>query len=156
MTASTFKLTPVTMVAVGLLFVLLASVTVVQGTSAVTTAPVDSGISGLFEPATGQLTLHQAPYCGPFDILCFLFAILQSVFNRLAAVFGGLGHGGLAHGGLPALPTSQPAPSAQVQSTVTADSTAQTTAGPADCARGDRQCRRDARDALRAAKRAGR
>jgi hypothetical protein len=78
------------MLAIGLLFILLASLAVVQ-TQSVTVSPVQTDLSSLFETKTGQMTLQAPPYCGRFDIFCFIIFILRTVFSRLAAIFGGFG-----------------------------------------------------------------
>lgn len=88
---------PFSMMAIGLVFILLATLAVVQ-TQSVTVSPVEADLSSLFETKTGQLTLQAPPYCGRFDIFCFIIFILRTVFAKLAVLFGGIA-GGFVPGG---------------------------------------------------------
>ena len=79
---------PFSMMVIGLVFILLATLAVVQ-TQSVTVSPVEADLSSLFETKTGQLTLQAPPYCGRFDIFCFVIFILRTVLGRLVGIFGG-------------------------------------------------------------------
>lgn len=135
---------PFSMMTIGLLFIILASLTVVQ-TQSVTVSPVEADLSSLFETKTGQLTLQAPPYCGRFDIFCFIIFILRTVFARLAGIFGGFG-GFFPSGG----------------STFSGSTSTTSVAGASTCAEGraGRSCRQaerqEARDARREARRAAR
>lgn len=153
------RITPVSMTAIGLLFVLLATLSVFQTSSAFTTTPIESGFSGLFEPKTGELTLHQAPYCTPFDFFCFLFSFLISIFQSIfGGIFGGSGlFGGAGLSATGAGASGSSASAAGNSSGVQVLGTT-TVSNAADCASGrdGRQCRRDARAAAREARQADR
>lgn len=72
---------PFSMTALGLILILLATFAVVQ-TQSVTVSPVEADLSSLFEPKVGQLTLQAPPYCGPFDVFCFLILLFRLIFQR--------------------------------------------------------------------------
>ena len=131
---------PFSMMAIGLLFIILASLAVVQ-TQSVTVSPVQADLSSLFETKTGQLTLQAPPYCGRFDIFCFIIFILRTIFNRLAAFFGGF------------FPGAGPPFIGSTSSTSTSS-----VAGSSTCAEGraGRSCRQAERQEAREARRAAR
>jgi hypothetical protein len=90
MTSAKAAVAPTTMLAIGLVFILLATFSVVQ-TQSVTVSPVQADLSSLFETKSGQMTLQAPPYCGRFDIFCFVIFILRTVLGRLVGIFGGFG-----------------------------------------------------------------
>ena len=142
---------PTTMLAIGLIFILLASLAVVQ-TQSVTVSPVQSDLSSLFETKTGQLTLQAPPYCGRFDIFCFVIFILRSVLARLVGVFG-FTFGGVPGGGTA---TATAGSSARAGASASAGSTCAAGRAGRDCRRAERQEARDARQQARDARRAAR
>ena len=157
MTAIRSEAAPFSMLTIGLILILVATLTVVQSQS-VTVSPVQADLNSLFEVKTGQLTLEAPPYCGPIGIFCFVVNLLRLIFNRILAVFGGLGasFGGSFSGTVPGGPLSAGA-GAGVALAPPA-TTFSATADASTCASGrdGRQCRRDARQAAREARRAAR
>ena len=144
------------MTTVGLVLILMATLAVVQ-TQSVTVSPVQADLSSLFEtaPKTGQLTLQAPPYCGPFDIFCFVIALIRAIFARvlpqLAGIFGGFGSFSTAPP-----PPAAPLSTSSSSSTATVSDATVSSASSCPDGREGRQCRRDARAAERAARRANR
>ncbi|MBW3591745.1 MAG: hypothetical protein KY393_07865, partial [Actinobacteria bacterium] len=68
---------PFSLMAVGLLMVLLASLLVFQSQQ-VSTTPAEVNMTSMFEPKSGELILDQAPYVG--GILGFVFALINRIF----------------------------------------------------------------------------
>lgn len=90
MNARAGTITPFSLMILGVLMVLLASLMVFQ-TQKVSTTPVEMDLTSLFEPKSGELVMDQAPYLG--GILGFIFRLLERLFRSL---FGGFGFGGAA------------------------------------------------------------
>lgn len=156
MTSAKATFAPFSMMVIGLVFILLATLAVVQ-TQSVTVSPVESDLSSLFETKTGQLTLQAPPYCGQFDVFCFVVFVLQRVLARLAEVFGGLS--GAFFGGLaPAAASTSTSTSADTSAKSSVSAAATVTADESTCAEGraGRDCRRaerkEARDARQEAR----
>lgn len=138
---STAKAIPFSMLALGLALIMLATFSVVQ-TERMTVSPVEMDLSSLFEPKTGQLTFEAPPYCGQFDLFCFIAFIFRLIFDRFRALFHAIFGGGSF--------------SANAASTTSASQSTVSTASNTDgCAEGraGRSCRRDQRRAERAQRR---
>jgi hypothetical protein len=140
---TTARAVPASFLAIGLALILLATLSVVQ-TQRMTVAPVETDLSTLFEPKTGQLTFQAPPYCGQFDIFCFIAQIFRLIFERMEQLFRAIFGGGSA--------SAAAAANANSAATV---STARSTADADTCAAGraGRDCRREQRRAESAQRR---
>lgn len=78
-------LAPVSLIAVGLLMVLLASLAVIQSRG-ISVSPASSDSSTFFEPKSGQMSLFAPPYCTSGPVCRALDRVIQ-VFRRLSARF---------------------------------------------------------------------
>lgn len=138
---TTAKAIPMSMLALGLALIMVATFSVVQ-TERMTVSQVEMDLSSLFEPKTGQLTFEAPPYCGQFDLFCFIAFIFQLIFQRFEALFDLIFGGGAA--------------AASAANTASASkSTASTASNTDGCAAGraGRSCRQEQRRAERAQRR---
>lgn len=109
---------PFSLMTVGLLMVLLASLLVFQSQQ-VSTTPADAGMTSIFEPKSGELILDQAPYVG--GILGFVFALINRIFGGLFPGGGGPFAGTAGNAGNPGAsgsPGSSTVPSGASQTSV--------------------------------------
>jgi hypothetical protein len=139
---TTAKAIPASFLAIGLALILLATLSVVQ-TQRMTVSPVDMDLSSLFEPKMGQLTFEAPPYCGQFDIFCFIAQIFRLIFERLEQLFRAIFGGGSASA----------AAAANANSAATVSTGTSTSPGACAAGRAGRDCRREQRRAERAQRR---
>lgn len=85
MNARASALTPVSLIAVGILMVVLASLAVIQSRG-ISVSPASTDSSTLFEPKGGQISLFAPPYCNT-GIVCRALDRVITVFRRLSARF---------------------------------------------------------------------
>jgi hypothetical protein len=81
----TGTLTPISLITVGLLLVLLASLAVVQSRG-ISTSPASSESPTLFEPKAGQISLFAPPYCSS-GLVCRILDRVIAILRRVAARF---------------------------------------------------------------------
>jgi hypothetical protein len=78
-------LTPVSMITVGLLILLIASLAVVQSRE-ISISPASTDSTSLFEPKGGQSSLFAPPYCSTGQ-MCRVLDQVIALFRRLAVRF---------------------------------------------------------------------
>ena len=132
---------PASMLALGLALLMLATLSVVQ-TERMTVSPVQMDLTTLFEPKTGQLTFEAPPYCGRFDIFCFIAFIFELIFQRFEALFDLIFGGGTAT-----------AAAAASKATTTKATTSSSSGSTCASGKAGKACRKEQRRAERAQRR---